>query len=178
MDPLSIAGISLAACRKDDIKAALNQAEVLQELLELLKSSTSKFTPGHAQHTLAIQSILSKCQTEIDSLKKLISELTRHGFKSSSMRRDLKQKLAFPFQKKDIIRLEQRIDRLNGLLMTALQSLGVETASSMTTLMSQINQISKTTDNSVRTIGINLRRMMPQISSIEGSNVGIKDIVE
>ncbi|KAK0100391.1 hypothetical protein ONS96_007672 [Cadophora gregata f. sp. sojae] len=153
-DPLSIVGttaglLSLGIQVYGGIKEYLGAIQTRDEDLEgvrrhasLLKDSLAAIEKGiqstaiHEQPSIpSVVFCLQSCKTELNSLRIFLFEL---GYPpatpSTSLRATIsegKKKLVYPFKRGTITKLEDRLRNVNGILHTALQSLGMNVLSEL-----------------------------------------------
>ena len=116
----------------DDVKGrdayvseTLGNLECLQQSLNSINSIIPNLEREHLSSTQAVATALQRCEAE---LKALEGEVQKHAPTTTPSDRkgklkETRKKLAFPFARQELDKLASRIDRLNDLLLVALQGL-------------------------------------------------------
>ncbi|KAJ9157850.1 hypothetical protein NKR23_g745 [Pleurostoma richardsiae] len=144
--------------RKEDISAAARRAEILRVAIDGIRGASSKIGPKYDLTRSAVTAGIWSCKTELQSLSNLIAEL-RPSMPPINLQEKLKEgakKLHYPFRRRDLLRLEERLDKVNGMLQTALQALGLDISSSIEASISRVVRTTKDTQSCVEDISRNL----------------------
>lgn len=147
-DPISLAGLTAGLvslglqisegvvkyidalkCREEEITLAKQQADSLTNLIHTIETAAQQFQSAHPVVSTAVQSCIVSCKAELAALEALVLELAGPAQSASGgLRTTLKshgKKLAYVFERSNLEKLEQRLERANGKLMLVLQTLGM-----------------------------------------------------
>lgn len=111
--------------REEDLLKAKNNAKTLNCSLKAIEDTLSKVNGGSIAQD-AVEECKSSCQSELDALYNLLNDLQGKPVNSAdaiSKARISMQKWSYPFKKKNIARLEERLESANNVLKTALSGL-------------------------------------------------------
>ncbi|KAF4501669.1 hypothetical protein FAGAP_2122 [Fusarium agapanthi] len=143
--------------REEDLLQAKNNAKTLQCSLKAIEDTMSQVN-GNAMAQDAVEECKSSCESELKALHKLLNDLQGKPINPSdpvSKARSSMQKLTYPFKKKNIARLEERLKSANNVLNTALSALQLAILNdqstsilslqqTMATILAQTESISRT----------------------------------
>ncbi|KAJ3580099.1 hypothetical protein NPX13_g462 [Xylaria arbuscula] len=142
-DPLSVAGVVFGVVslglqvadglskyldgvrgRTEELNWTKQQGEELKNILLTIKDlipQIERNSPGSAP---LIERHVKSCDTELSALYTLVCKLSQSATTSTGIQRlatEHARKLTYPFNRSHIVRLEKRLDRVNGTLQLALQ---------------------------------------------------------
>lgn len=112
--------------RDDDLESARQNAKNLEETLRFIEQSIPRLQANHQIHVVTISKCVQSCRIQLTSLQDLLHKLGASPNLSGSFRddvRDRKKKLAYPFHRSNLDRLESQLGKVYGTLQTALQVL-------------------------------------------------------
>ncbi|RBR21057.1 hypothetical protein FVER53590_10557 [Fusarium verticillioides] len=112
--------------RDEDLLQARNNAKTLQCSLKAIEDAMSKVNGDHAIAQDAVEECKSSCQAELKALHQLLRDLKGEAIGPAgpvSKVRSSIHKWSYPFKKKSINRLEERLKSANNVLKTALSTL-------------------------------------------------------
>ncbi|KAF5553203.1 hypothetical protein FNAPI_6808 [Fusarium napiforme] len=112
--------------RDEDLLQARNNAKTLQCSLKAIEDAMSKVTGDHTIAQDAVEECKSSCQAELKALHQLLRDLKGTAVGPAgpvSKARGTIHKWSYPFKKKSINRLEERLKSTNNVLKTALSTL-------------------------------------------------------
>lgn len=117
-------------CRAEDIASVKQQVRSFDGVLRSVQSALGNVdsTRKNQVSVTAITDCLASCETELKSLEVFVLKLTGSGPSQASFKdkiREQTKKLAYPFNRTELDRLQTKIARVNGILQTALQSLNL-----------------------------------------------------
>jgi len=154
MDPISVAGgvfgvLSLGIqienwattyvdgvkCQQQDIESARSQLRCMEEGLRSILTTIggSGFLDRLDDDMMAVCKCVEACKVEIKALETLLFELTGTGengrdtTRMGLMRRlkEQKKRLAYPYKRDNLLRLEGRLGRVNGVLGVTLTTVNM-----------------------------------------------------
>ena len=116
-------------CREEEITLAKQQVSSLTSLIHTIETAAQQFQSAHPVVSTTVQSSIASCRAELAALEALVLELAGPAQSASGgLRTALKshgKKLAYVFDRSNLEKLEQKLERTNGQLMLALQTLGM-----------------------------------------------------
>lgn len=115
-------------CRADDIASVKRQAQNFEKVLRIIQTALSRVDSSHQVPTTVVAECLESCEAELKGLDDFVSELTGGSSSQPSFKDKVKEKakkLAYAFDQPKLEQLESRLSRVNGILQTALQALGL-----------------------------------------------------
>ncbi|KAF5717148.1 hypothetical protein FMUND_5966 [Fusarium mundagurra] len=143
--------------REEDLLQAKNNARTLQCSLKAIEDTMSQVN-GNAMAQDAVEECKSSCESELKALHELLNDLQGKPINPSdpvSKARGSMQKLSYPFKKKNIARLEERLKSANNVLKTALSALQLAILNDQSTAILSLQQTVETiraqTENPSRT---------------------------
>jgi ankyrin repeat domain-containing protein 50 len=108
--------------RGDDLKSSKAQLETLQSSLVVIEATIQPMKTTFLVDTSALEKILLSCNTELQRLESLLQTLVGSPTPVSSLRERMKA-LSFPLHRPTLIKLEERLQRTNGAIHTAICAL-------------------------------------------------------
>lgn len=114
--------------RGSDISAVSTQAGNLQASIKELQQTLPRIAAKHTVGEAAAIPALKAADTELRALKSFLDELECPPAQVTSMRatiREQKKKLAYPFRRPTLEKLEKRLDGANSALRTCIQLLAL-----------------------------------------------------
>jgi chromosome segregation ATPase len=108
--------------RSEDLKSARAQLEALGSSLTNIESALPRLGSSVRGNVDTTTAIMASCRTELNQLEELLQRLVDSPTPISRMKERMK-KLAFPFHRKALIELEEKLERTNGALSTVLGAL-------------------------------------------------------
>jgi chromosome segregation ATPase len=146
-DPLSVAGLAVGVvslgiqvvgaittytdalnCHETEIAPVRRQNDALKKSLEVVEALRSRFQPEHEVAAIAVQECLESCKKELDSLERLVADLSDSDKATTSRKGKVKnkgKKLLYPFNRAKVEQLETRISSAHAILQLTLQTLGL-----------------------------------------------------
>jgi hypothetical protein len=114
--------------RDEDISSALRQVDNLRTSLEVIEASMDDLDDDHLKASAAAEKTLQACALELQTLEDYVTKLKpaqspQRPFKGKA--RDVVNKLTYPFHKSTLVDLQERLNKINSLLGTALDALGL-----------------------------------------------------
>lgn len=205
-DPVSLAGTALGVvslglilcqgltdylqaleCRKADIESTSRQVDCLQSALNVINVALAKFSPDHQNAGHVVEGCLHLCEEEIKRLSDKLNEFKDQShFNSFNKKLQLQaQKLAYPFKQGNLRRLEDSVVKINRILLTALQAMGLDVNSTQLEKLSLIATKSETTAHnvssvmdSVSTLNMDLQSVKSMLSTTDDRTVYLSSIIE
>lgn len=113
-------------CRREEIESAYQQINGLQNSFSVIKAVLPKLRTDYQASGQVVRNHLRLCEDEIKRLTQLLDEFKHHDSPSGSLGVRVQfqaKKLLYPFRQGNIHRLESGVQKLNGILLVALQSL-------------------------------------------------------
>ncbi|KAI0864842.1 hypothetical protein F4860DRAFT_510599 [Xylaria cubensis] len=110
--------------RTEELNSVKQHAAEMKDLLLTIKDLFPQLENDWPAPTTLIKRHVKSCDTEINALYALLSELSQPAPSSSSIRLKLaeqKKKLTYPFNRSHVSRLEKRLTKVNGALQMVLQ---------------------------------------------------------
>ncbi|KAG9494889.1 hypothetical protein J7337_013118 [Fusarium musae] len=132
--------------REEDLVQAKNNARTLQCSLKAIEDTMSQVN-GNAMAQDAVEKCKSSCESELKALHELLNNLQGKPINSSdsvSKARSSMQKWSYPFKKKNIARLEERLKSANNALKTALSALQLAILNDQSTAILSLQQTMET----------------------------------
>lgn len=114
-------------CRKEDIESTSRQVDCLQSALNIINFALPKLSSDHQNAGHVVERCLHLCEEEMKRLSDKLNELKDQSY-SDSFNQKLRlqaQKLAYPFKQGSLRRLEDSVVKINRILSTALQAVGL-----------------------------------------------------
>lgn len=116
--------------RSQEIERAEKEVQTIRHLLSTIENSTDKISSCHESSKSAVTACMATCHREIVALEALVSELqgpTAVGQESRLWNniRDQGKKLAYPFHRSKLDRLQTQLDKVVRTLQVALQVAGM-----------------------------------------------------
>ncbi|KLP04221.1 uncharacterized protein FFB20_00728 [Fusarium fujikuroi] len=143
--------------REEDLLQAKNNARTLQCSLKAIEDTMSQIN-GNAIAQDAVEECKSSCESELKALHELLNNLQGKPINHSdpvSKAKSSIQKWSYPFKKKNIARLEERLKSANNVLKTALSALQLAILNDQCTAIFSLQQTVETiraqTESSPRT---------------------------
>ncbi|KAF5598039.1 hypothetical protein FPCIR_3312 [Fusarium pseudocircinatum] len=128
--------------REEDLLQAKNNATTLQYSLKAIEDTLSKVNDNTIAQD-AVEECKSSCESELTALHKLLNDLQGKPINPSdpvSKARSSMQKWSYPFKKKNIARLEERLKSANNVLKTALSALQLAILNDQSTAIISLQQ--------------------------------------
>ncbi|KAK1564256.1 uncharacterized protein LY79DRAFT_136399 [Colletotrichum navitas] len=127
--------LSAVKGRQKDLDRARRHHQTLQMCVDAIAAATSSSRGNNAQTDAALSACVLSCESELRALEALVARLQgpstpADGVLSAKLREKGRQ-YAFPFHRESIIELERTLESTNGVLQTALQTLGLDAVSSI-----------------------------------------------
>ncbi|KAK7750502.1 hypothetical protein SLS62_007581 [Diatrype stigma] len=116
-------------CRADDIASVKRQAQNFETVLSIIQAALDRVDPSHQVPISAVAECLGSCEAEIKGLEDFVSEIAGGSSSQPTFKDKVKEKarkLAYAFDQPKLEQLESRLSRVNGILQTALQALGLQ----------------------------------------------------
>ncbi|KAF4442048.1 hypothetical protein FACUT_2271 [Fusarium acutatum] len=132
--------------REEDLLQAKNNARTLQCSLKAIEDTLSKVN-GNTIVQDAVEECKSSCESELTALHKLLSDLQGKPINPAdpiSRAKSSMQKWSYPFKKKNIARLEERLKSANNVLKTALSALQLAILNDQSTAILSLQQTMET----------------------------------
>ncbi|KAK7424487.1 hypothetical protein QQX98_000452 [Neonectria punicea] len=114
--------------RQRDLDFARRQTTTLQQCLDAVRLATSTPKKNNATTSKTVNSCVVACEDELKALEALVTRLTGPKTQEntpSAKLRDKGRQYAFRFHRESILELEAKLSATNGVLQTALQTLGL-----------------------------------------------------
>ncbi len=114
-------------CRKEDIESTSRQVDCLRSALNVINVALPNLPSDHQNAGHVVEECLHLCEEEIKRLSDKLNELKDQSH-SDSFNQKLRlqaQKLAYPFKRGSLRRLEDSVVKINRILSTALQAIGL-----------------------------------------------------
>lgn len=112
--------------RDEQVSKALSHLEHLRQSLEVIRSITPSFTNEHQE---AVKSVTSSLQISQDELEVLHSSFRENETSTPTdlkgRIKETKKRMAFPFRKFDLDKLESDLERNSRNLSIAVEALGL-----------------------------------------------------
>ncbi|KAF5603192.1 uncharacterized protein FSUBG_7416 [Fusarium subglutinans] len=128
--------------REEDLLGAKNNAKTLQCSLKAIEDTMSQVN-GNAMAQDAVEECKSSCESELKALYKLLNDLQGKPIDPADPITKVKssmQKWSYPFKKKNIARLEERLKSANNVLKTALSALQLAILNDQSTAILSLQQ--------------------------------------
>lgn len=112
--------------RNGDIGSAARHAEGLKNALEEIKASAARVPNSRLAASPAVLTVISSCDSELKALEKLLDDLRDSRVPPTDLKgklKETKKKLSYPYRRDGLLLLEQRLQKVNGVLQTALITL-------------------------------------------------------
>ncbi|KAF5551406.1 hypothetical protein FMEXI_3524 [Fusarium mexicanum] len=132
--------------REEDLLQAKNNAKTLQCSLKAIEDTMSQVN-GNAMTQDAVEECKSSCESELKALHKLLNDLQGKPIDPAdpiTKVRSSMQKWSYPFKKKNIARLEERLKSANNVLQTALSALQLAILNDQSTAILSLQQTMET----------------------------------
>lgn len=110
--------------RNDDLESARQGAKTLEDTVRFIQQLMPQLHANHQMHSVPVAECVQSCQAQLASLRDLLNKLGSSSSSNDSFWenfRDQRKKLAYPFHRSNLNRLESRLGKVNGTLQTALQ---------------------------------------------------------
>ncbi|KAF5236748.1 hypothetical protein FANTH_11155 [Fusarium anthophilum] len=140
--------------RDEDLLQARNNAKTLQCSLKAIEDMMSKVNGDHTMAQDAVEECKRSCQAELKALYQLLRDLKGMPVDPAdpvSKARSSIHKWSYPFKKKSINRLEERLKSANNVLKTALSALQLailnDQSTAILTLQKTVDVIHMRTEN-------------------------------
>ncbi|KAK1996914.1 hypothetical protein LX36DRAFT_682104 [Colletotrichum falcatum] len=115
--------------RQKDLGRARRHCQTLQMCIDAIAAAASPSRGNNAQTDAALNACVLSCESELRALEALVARLqgppTPAGGSLSAKLREKGREYAFPFHRESILELERTLESTNGVLQTALQTLGL-----------------------------------------------------
>jgi DNA repair exonuclease SbcCD ATPase subunit len=108
--------------RSEDLKSARAQLETLRSSLTVIEAAIPRLEALDRGNAYATTAIMASCRRELNQLEELLQRLVDSPTPIPRLKERMR-KLAFPFHRKALIELEEKLERTNGALSTALSAL-------------------------------------------------------
>ncbi|KAK1983654.1 hypothetical protein LZ30DRAFT_473910 [Colletotrichum cereale] len=122
--------LSAVKGRQKDLDRARRHHQNLQRCIDAIAAATSSSRVNNAQTNTALKSCVLSCNVELRALEALVARLqgpsTPSGGVLSAKLGEKGRQYAFPFHRESILELERTLESTNGVLQTALQTLGLD----------------------------------------------------
>ncbi|KAH6628337.1 hypothetical protein F5144DRAFT_578730 [Chaetomium tenue] len=147
MDPLSVGGLALAVvslglqvtesittyieafdCQDHEISSLRQQNGLLQRALQIVEKELQRLQHDHQDATAQVRECLDSCEKELEAMKVLLADLAAWKQPTTSRTNRIRNKgkrLLYPFVRKKLLQLEERLGNANNALQLALQILGL-----------------------------------------------------
>ena len=112
--------------RAGDIGSASQHAEGLKNALDEIKASAARVPNSRLATDSAVLTVIGSCNSELKALEKLLGELRDSRVPPTDLKgklKETKKKLGYPYRRDGLLLLEQRLQKVNGVLQTALITL-------------------------------------------------------
>ncbi|KAF5624603.1 uncharacterized protein FTJAE_10196 [Fusarium tjaetaba] len=132
--------------REEDLLQAKNNAKTLQCSLKAIGDALSKVN-GSSMAQDAVEECKSSCESELHALNSLLNDLLGKPINSAGpicKAKSSMQKWSYPFKKKNIARVEERLKSANNVLKTALSALQLAILNDQSTAITSLQQTMKT----------------------------------
>ncbi|KAF5687003.1 hypothetical protein FDENT_5558 [Fusarium denticulatum] len=143
--------------RDEDLLQARNNAKTLQCSLKAIEDAMSKVNGDHTMAQDAVEECKTSCQAELKALHQLLRDLKGAPVGPAgpvSKARSSIHKWSYPFKRKSISRLEDRLKSANNVLKTALSTLQLAILNDQSTailaLQKTVDVIHMRTENASR----------------------------
>lgn len=114
--------------RDGDISSATQHAEGLKNALDEMKTSAARVPSSRLASGSAALTVVNSCEGELRALEKLLDQLRDSGAPPADLKgklKEAKKKLRYPYCRDELLLLEERLQKVNGVLQTALITLCV-----------------------------------------------------
>ncbi|KAG4262739.1 hypothetical protein FPRO03_10102 [Fusarium proliferatum] len=140
--------------RDEDLQSAKQYAKMLRDNLVSIEVAISAIGSEYTVARYAIEQCKSSCETELKGLEVLLLELKGPMVEPTNRTEQVKNSLrtfSYPFKKKDIARLQDRLSLTNNAFHTAALALQLaisnDTRTTIVDLQSTINAMHQTTED-------------------------------
>ncbi|KAK2025518.1 hypothetical protein LX32DRAFT_567856 [Colletotrichum zoysiae] len=157
--------------RQKDLDRARRHHQTLQMCMDAIAAATSSSRGNNAQTNAALNACVLSCESELSALKALVDRLqgppSAAGGALSTKLREKGRQYAFPFHRESILELERMLESTNGVLQTALQTLGFDVASSIRSDLELVRITHEDTRANVSSIEQSVNDVFTAVSQIE-----------
>jgi hypothetical protein len=112
-------------CRRVEIESTSRQVDCLRSAFVVIKEALPKLSSDHQSAREVIERCLLSCEDEIKRLAETLNELKKDQPTSASLNQKLQVqagKLSYPFNQRNLRRLEDSVQKVKSILSTALQA--------------------------------------------------------
>lgn len=113
--------------RKEDLAAVAKQVQDFQRSIEIIRNAMPNLTTKYQAASTGVPPAITSCEQELRALHDMLGKLEDSPAQSGSTAKmsitDQKKRLTFPFHRPNLERLQERLQRANDSLQTAMQVL-------------------------------------------------------
>lgn len=109
--------------RKEELESTKKQSDTMKDSLLTIQEFLPQLKNSSPKSASMIERQVNACNSELSALHALLSELCQPSSSSSSIRSKLseqKKRMVYPFNRSHLVRLEDRLTKVNSALQTAL----------------------------------------------------------
>ncbi|KAF4961417.1 hypothetical protein FGADI_271 [Fusarium gaditjirri] len=139
--------------RDEDLQSAKQYAMVLRNYLKSIEETMNAIGNDYTVARYAVEQCKSSCETELKGLEELLQQLTGRSTDPAicGQAKNSLRKFTYPFKKKNITRLQERLNSTNSVLNMATLALQLaisdNTCTTIASLQKTADAIHKTTEN-------------------------------
>ena len=108
--------------RQDDLRSMNSQLEVLRKSLAIVEKALPRLASMHPHEYKTVLPSIETCYHELRNLNDMLQQLADSSSSSGAVKEQMK-KLAYPFHRPSLMKLEDKVHRANNVLQMVLNAL-------------------------------------------------------